>query len=730
MSNAPRALFELDDDLETILASVTATTGSLVLARGRRGLWRVRVAGDRIAAADLYDSASALIADLTGDDRAALGLDADRIEALEALEALAAELDRGELGAALDRGRDVLARLAERFAVDLDRAPGDGMLGRPVIADPSQLAELARRALERVLDSPLGALGRARQVVDAIAEQLGEPRSRREPVELDRFFDAAIEPAALRALVDGMGEPPEPDPSLGFLNQALRDGGVDAESIFGPRSILRCRCGKLQGDAARGERCDSCGVLCDDRPHREVTPGALWSSFGLVHPAMVPAIAAALESGEDQLRALAASDEPDAGPIAVADALGERAAELLIRAVPVLPPGDRPTLRMLEDGATTEIDHPITAAYHALLSTLCSVDRVIDLDGPDIIVRSYAGRAQRAFDRLWAAVIDPAPVSRLDGWGVRPEPGATGAEVALSITGDDEPDEPDDPDETQATMLWLTSSTAVIKRRGTAAVIDLDRREVIHRFAVGAARLQACDGEGRLVLASAESGFFEDDVLCGFGCYDLATGAWLETLPRSIPAVTFGKPYEPEDGVLYELGRGDAISIDLGDRPTALAWSRGNRAVLVSGDYASSHGAEIRSTTSGLVALRGCGLDAERWDCPMLGPGGDLDDDPSDERDEEINEAMAELWESRYMEPRPAAIARHRTDRWRLLTPDLVVATAAAPLFSLGFAVEAASFDTAAERLLLLTPNELIELEIDPPRVVRRSPHDGLIGPS
>ncbi len=104
--------------------------------------------------------------------------------------------------------------------------------------------------------------------------------------------------------------------------------GLHCSRIFGPVADLLCLCGKLAGEGSAGRVCDRCGVLCGERRLRSERWGHIVSPVPLVHPRVVPAIAAALGCSSGDVLAVLRyeADLRDAGEV-LRSAGGERAME-------------------------------------------------------------------------------------------------------------------------------------------------------------------------------------------------------------------------------------------------------------------------------------------------------------------------------------------------------------------------------------------------------------------
>lgn len=148
--------------------------------------------------------------------------------------------------------------------------------------------------------------------------------------------------------------------------------------------------------------------------------------------------------------------------------------------------------------------------------------------------------------------------------------------------------------------------------------------------------------------------------------------------------------------------------------------------MLESGDYGAICGGAIRSTESGLVVVSEKFLDRELWGCPILLEDGTLVAEPEDDACDELEEAMGELWEDGHHFAHPAAIVEHAKDHWRMLLPNLWLGNMRGALFALGFPIDAASFRPDGERLLVLTPQGMLVVDVDDKRISWRASLDVL----
>lgn len=187
-------------------------------------------------------------------------------------------------------------------------------------------------------------------------------------------------------------------------------GGLYCAAIFGPTDDLACLCGRLRGAASAGQTCDRCGVLCDERRLRGERWGHIVAPVGLVHPRLVPAIAAVLGCSSKQLLAVlrfeaALQDDGaivparayervgEGGAQRIAERLGPRAQTLLLTRVPVTPAAWRGTRRDPQD-----------YAYAQLITRCIRMERLIELHAPEIILINESFMTQQAFERVYEVV--------------------------------------------------------------------------------------------------------------------------------------------------------------------------------------------------------------------------------------------------------------------------------------------------------------------------------------
>jgi hypothetical protein len=428
--------------------------------------------------------------------------------------------------------------------------------------------------------------------------------------------------------------------------------------------------------------------------------------FGVVHPSMWPAVAERLGVTVDEARLRLCGPDEDAeldddeaahdqrlGPHALERELGD----LLVHAIPVIPDDERPELYFPapnRHAGITRVDDPVSALYKTLDAHIGRVEGLRHLAlHANRIFDAATMELQRAVDELAIEASQPLDLTTIDGWGRRRAP----RPVWLWNPKLDAGLPSEEPSDAPPSLVWLTEDRIAIARADLASIISLSQRRVVRAIAIGAASLQTCDDAGRLVVTTANSMQVYEGRFDGFGCFDAVTGVWLKELPDHIAAASFGKN-QPEDGYLYEHRIGRSFECNECDRPTALAWSRGNRAVWLSGAYDSIDCYGVRSTQSCIEEITADALRArcEDVEVPVLRDDGALvdgrlvDDGGEPEPRERRRYAAA-----------PCAFAR-TADSWHLLTPSLHIADLDQTWFRLGFAIDAAGFSADGRRLAVL----------------------------
>lgn len=236
---------------------------------------------------------------------------------------------------------------------------------------------------------------------------------------LSAFFTsddvAEIRAAAAQVVASSAGAIRSPGTIILRTGKPERDGLYCAK-VFGPVEDLRCLCGAVHGAARAGETCERCGVLCGESRLRSERWAHIESAVPLVHPRLLPAVAARLglkptqvmrvlsrranlnpdgsltlaQRGEGGMYAFEdpAEEEKDArGPWFLQRALGADG-DLLVEAIPITPPAWR---------AVSSAD---TAGYQRVVNRAARLARLIELHAPPIIIENEELLMQHVFDRL------------------------------------------------------------------------------------------------------------------------------------------------------------------------------------------------------------------------------------------------------------------------------------------------------------------------------------------
>ncbi len=221
--------------------------------------------------------------------------------------------------------------------------------------------------------------------------------------------------------------------------------GLFCPRIFGPVEDHRCECGQVEGIPLRGTICEACGVECTRSAVRRERFGHVELVVPVVHPWLVPSIAVLLGREPEWVERVARGQTPlepsdaeepsfdDTGGSAIARALvaldleaidateaGPRAdlacallaeglepAELLLRALPVLPPDLRP-LVPLDDGRYATSD--LNDLYRRVINRNDRLRRLLELDAPALICCNELGKLHGAVHELLANEYTPRPV--------------------------------------------------------------------------------------------------------------------------------------------------------------------------------------------------------------------------------------------------------------------------------------------------------------------------------
>lgn len=598
---------------------------------------------------------------------------------------------------------------------------------------------------------------------------------------LDGFFTAASTPSptAALAVLQAVAALQRPDAAGGAVSQGritsagfvarihgrlrAERGGIACEILFGPLSDLACRCGKYTGAEHAGTVCEKCGVLCGDSALRAERFAHLELPGGVVHPALSPLIGELCGLTAEDVRAVAGNqawiDGNQVVPIPAESAefldhtseMGVRAlrarlatlpstrlpaelsaagysfADLFVAAVPVLPPGDRPLLRLADPTVLAPQAGPLNEAYRTLAARALRLGRLCELAAPEIILLNEEGLVQRAFDRLYEAVIhgredhsSELPPKR-PGWHAAPPPAAAPDLAPRTPIDSDHwaypfrggPPDPALP----CGCLVLDDDRLLLQFPYVVLIVSRGERRVLAEHAVFGLTARSTDATGRRVVFLAEHpSLTETGALGGVAVLDTRSGEWLKQYPEDLRAVTVVND-QPEDAFLHDYRSGENQALDIAsDRPGLCAVSADHRFLWAGGGGASG---AIVNTDTAIVHLEVEEASFDPSDGPFLRRSGALIDELPDEASDAEDEAGA------------AAVTLTADGRFRLLREDGAVFDNDRKLYSLAFPRLAAAFDRSGAQLLVLGPKQaLISTVAEPPVIAQRielSPLRGLL---
>ncbi|MCB9674029.1 MAG: hypothetical protein H6737_02875 [Alphaproteobacteria bacterium] len=386
----------------------------------------------------------------------------------------------------------------------------------------------------------------------------GRPRSR-----LDAFFDGT-DIAEIRAALAASRSPDtrERDRSFGRVRSPEtrngrtgkpEHGGLECCRIFGPVDEDQCLCGAQRG----GGICSKCGVECGDPSVRDWRFGHIALPRAVLHPAAVGRAAVQLGIAEDALRAAL---QRELGPFGtrLQGGGGERLADLpegcTIDLVPVPPPGDRPdALRLGADGSLVRHAHPMVGALRRVVNLSNRLQRLIELNAPDVILDNEHDFLQQAvFDLVEGreAVVAVEPLA-VDGIRLGDREAWFGPGEAC-----------------EAALLWLADGVLVQEATGLRLLgPDGETRATWppHLCRIAYAM-------GRYVVALGPYPAVDDGTVLDVAVLDLDSG-WLDTWPDGLPC-RLVQHEQPEEAFLVDALAGTRVRVGTwSDRPTAEAWA-------------------------------------------------------------------------------------------------------------------------------------------------------------
>ncbi|MBI2389139.1 MAG: hypothetical protein HYV09_05945 [Deltaproteobacteria bacterium] len=434
-----------------------------------------------------------------------------------------------------------------------------------------------------------------------------------------------------------------------------------------------------------------------------------WSSLpvpcGFVHPALAGDIAAALAIAAEDVLAVAryeaalvdgrvtrpaevpADDDAlfeaiefeHAGVPALRTALGRRAA-LLLDAVPVIPPDDRPPARSDDPAVRVARTHPLTLAYDALSGHVQYLARLHELSAPPVLVAVQHRAVQLSVERLIATV--------------RGEPTCATAQVAAdAMSLAPPPTRWDRPRRGHVGLVFLDDRRLLVQDARSARVLRLRGGAIGPEVRVALPVRYATSD--RVVFASAAAHVFVEDGLHGLALYDPARRRFDAALSAERPVrLLTGGISGPDEILAWDphAHSGVAIGVELEDprpgpytRDGAFAWALGP----------GVDGAIVELAT-GDVFARTADFPFEQPSIDRLTWAGTISRGAPFAIDHER---------------RVTAVALTNERRWRLLGPNGVVVEDDRPLFGLAFRPDGAAWSPDAKRLALARRGEIIVVE-------------------
>ena len=548
---------------------------------------------------------------------------------------------------------------------------------------------------------------------------------------------------AVRALGDlSHGEVKTSSMLMAHTGAPERDGLL-CERIFGPVKNHECRCGLLGGPLGRppafaGERCPKCGVEAISPRSRDERFAHLDIPAPLLHPALAPLVADALGWSEEDLRDVVflrawvdeegrvrpSGPEEDrydhldrkGTPVVLeklaglssgtaVDALGAegfKPEDLLIRRVPVVPPGDRPLLTMPGGHA---MPGPDNLAYASLIDRRNQLIRLLELNAPEIILVHESAATGERLAALWAQMSgEPAKTAwKLDEGEDNTESGG-GAETPMGPislpSGDIDGSFTRPPDPTRPVNGAILEDGSVL----------LQYSFVILHVAKTGRILRAIPALGHQILATSADGRYVLTRRMGLHLYDLREGRWSTETPADLPCVFMDEALEQAFLVDAKKGGGRRLH-ELGDYPDLYVTSPDGRFLWVE-DKERSGG--VFSAESALRVLMPSEMRLSEKTPSVLRRDGTrlrFDDD------------LEERWPER---PTWCALALARSNRF-VLVEFGVVAVDDRPVLLLDLPHPVVALSRDGDKLLVFRPDEAMIVSIwDGGRIFARFDVSGL----
>jgi hypothetical protein len=351
--------------------------------------------------------------------------------------------------------------------------------------------------------------------------------------------------------------------------------GPLGEPIFGPIFPYECACRTTMGREHDGERCPRCSVVCGPTSLRDTTWGWVESGISLLHPRLVGTIAEILAWSEDDVRAVAYArayvgsdgkarheiaehfDTVDSDHVVetrapalrdvlakasgpVVDALGAEGfapTDLILRHVPMPPPGTRPSEPGLGGRPVPSLKDVLWSRF---LKASSMAARLFELEAPPIVIMSHVVLCQRAFDTVVRATSGEA----LDLW----QEGRGPIEVTIPEPGSVDDAMPDGPKPTELIGVRFCGDELFLRFPTIAARVDVEGRvkKLLH------ARGQSVWASAQHLVSLSSGGGWAPSTL---HVLDLKTGKWQTELPEGFSGVVADEVVEQAQVVEVRTGR-------------------------------------------------------------------------------------------------------------------------------------------------------------------------------
>ncbi|MBT3221729.1 MAG: hypothetical protein HN348_21840 [Proteobacteria bacterium] len=404
-------------------------------------------------------------------------------------------------------------------------------------------------------------------------------------------------------LVDSWSNGEVTNPELLSRTGRPERGGLLCQKIFGPIEDWCCACGALQGVDNEGLTCERCGVTCVTSAVRNTRLGH-FSTTSLLHPSLVEAVAQVLGLTAKEVLALANLEAyldeegqvvfwpgeeeesqlmwicdhldrcrvgflytklQEASPEAMPEqlrSLGYGPSDLITRAIPILPPGQRPLLPSA--GGLQTVDHHVEALL-PLITRTKRLNRLMELDSPWIILANEFKDIQQLFEPLFSRSRRTAEIhghlqAGWDGFAPcsNPQP-LDRRPYDFDYYGD--------PQSPIAAVFRASHQSLLVQLPFVLVEVDLNG-QAQEMIPTRGTRLQAVSKNGRY-------GLFRSQMTVDHFVFDFDRGEWLDAFPADFPVYVVTE--DNEDTVIVECSKKSVRQLKLDDYPLLAVSSPCNR---------------------------------------------------------------------------------------------------------------------------------------------------------